>query len=84
MLRFFTVFSSVLGSDKIRPYWKHYFAGAEGVIFVVDSASSEHFLDMAARELKEAMRDPNLTEQPCLILFNCQDKVDSWTKNQVL
>ena len=71
------------GSEKIRPYWKHYFAGAEGVVFVVDSASSEHFLDVAARELRNAMLDANLTEQPCLILLNCQDKENSWTQEQV-
>ena len=29
------------GQDRLRPLWKHYFAGTHGVIFVVDSNDTE-------------------------------------------
>lgn len=29
------------GQDKLRPLWRHYYEGCEGVIFVVDSNDRE-------------------------------------------
>ena len=38
----FTVWD-VGGQDKIRPLWRHYFTGTEGLVFVVDSADKTRF-----------------------------------------
>ena len=58
----------------MQPYWKHYYAGARGVVFVVDSAASDDELDVAAQELLKALSNPMLHSEPCLVLCNCQDK----------
>eukprot|EP00833_Pecoramyces_ruminatium_P012284 jgi/Orpsp1_1/1186316/evm.model.d7180000049720.1 len=29
------------GQDKIRPLWRHYYAGTQGLIFIVDSNDSD-------------------------------------------
>ncbi|WP_411025175.1 ADP-ribosylation factor-like protein, partial [Salmonella sp. s54836] len=38
------------GQDKIRPLWRHYYTGTQGLIFVVDSADRER-VDEARVEL---------------------------------
>eukprot|EP01097_Dermamoeba_algensis_P009806 TRINITY_DN7047_c0_g1_i1.p1 TRINITY_DN7047_c0_g1~~TRINITY_DN7047_c0_g1_i1.p1 ORF type:complete len:378 (-),score=52.38 TRINITY_DN7047_c0_g1_i1:756-1889(-) len=60
------------GCDKIRPLWKHYTRGTNGVIFVVDSNDKER-LPEAAHELEIFMRDEDLIDVPFLILANKQD-----------
>ncbi|CAF4435700.1 unnamed protein product, partial [Rotaria magnacalcarata] len=37
-------------TDKIRPLWRHYFTGSQGLIFVVDSCDRER-MEEASREL---------------------------------
>ena len=40
----FTVWD-VGGQDKIRPLWRHYFVGCEGLVYVVDSVDHERFME---------------------------------------
>ena len=40
----FTVWD-VGGQDKIRPLWRHYFNGTDGLIFIVDSTDRDRFGD---------------------------------------
>lgn len=61
------------GGDNVRKYWPHYFEGAEGVIFVVDSSSNDDDVDLAASELQEAISHPSLGTLPLLVLANKQD-----------
>lgn len=35
------VMKDVGGQDKIRPLWRHYYAGTQGLIFIVDSNDSD-------------------------------------------
>merc|ERR1712193_601838 len=56
----FTVWD-VGGQDKIRPLWRYYYQGTQGLIFVVDSNDRDRVED-AREELKkmleeDAMRD---------------------------
>ncbi|XP_032226194.1 ADP-ribosylation factor-like protein 15 isoform X3 [Nematostella vectensis] len=62
------------GGDNVRKYWQHYFEGAQGVIFVVDSTSSEEDLELAASELQTALCHPALDGLPLLVLANQEDK----------
>jgi GTPase SAR1 family protein len=34
------------GQSKIRPLWRHYFAGSRGLIFVVDACDIERFAEV--------------------------------------
>ncbi|CAI9156381.1 unnamed protein product [Rangifer tarandus platyrhynchus] len=62
------------GADNIRKYWSRYYQGSQGVIFVLDSASSEDDLEIARNELHSALQHPQLCTLPFLILANHQDK----------
>ena len=62
------------GSEKIRKYWKHYYSGAEGVIFMVDGTSNVVQLETARAAMQEALSDPQLSGLPILLLVTHQDK----------
>lgn len=64
----------IKGADNIRKYWSRYYQGSQGVIFVLDSASSEDDLEIARNELHSALQHPQLCTLPFLILANHQDK----------
>ena len=60
------------GQDKIRPLWRHYFDGAKGVIFVVDSSDRSLF-QTAKQEFHQIAQAPQLKNCPILIFANKQD-----------
>ncbi|XP_031560756.1 ADP-ribosylation factor-like protein 15 [Actinia tenebrosa] len=65
------------GGDGVRKYWQHYYDGSQGVIFVVDSTSSEEDLELAAAELQSALSHPALRDLPLLVLANKQDEKEA-------
>jgi small GTP-binding protein len=60
------------GQDKIRPLWRHYFEGVQGVIFVVDSSDRSLF-PVAKQEFHQIAQAPQLRSCPILVLANKQD-----------
>ncbi|KAJ8380461.1 hypothetical protein SKAU_G00012390 [Synaphobranchus kaupii] len=62
------------GAENIKKYWSRYYQGSQGVVFVLDSASSEEDLEVARAELHSALQHPQLCTLPFLILANHQDK----------
>lgn len=62
------------GADNIRNTGAMHYQGSQGVIFVLDSASSEDDLETARNELHSALQHPQLCTLPFLILANHQDK----------
>lgn len=73
-----------LGADNIKKYWSRYYQGSQGVVFVLDSASSDEDLEAARNELHSALQHPQLCTLPFLILANHQDKPAARTPNQVM
>ncbi|XP_051923247.1 ADP-ribosylation factor-like protein 15 isoform X1 [Hippocampus zosterae] len=71
------------GADNIKKYWCRYYQGSQGVVFVLDSASSDEDLEAARNELHSALQHPQLCTLPFLILANHQDKPAARTPNQV-
>lgn len=62
------------GSDRMRVYWPHHFAGAQGVLFVVDaSARAEGARPSAALELAALAGDAQLAGVPIAVLVNKAD-----------
>merc|ERR1711998_375596 len=57
----FTVWD-VGGQDKIRPLWRHYYQGTNGLIFVVDSNDRDRAED-AREDLPNAMPAAEVTEK---------------------
>ena len=68
----------------MRQYWKHYYKGMQGLVFVVDSASSNEDMDVAVTGLRDAIFNRDLVCVPCLILANCQDKPDARSYDEVM
>eukprot|EP01059_Diplonema_ambulator_P016335 TRINITY_DN2776_c0_g2_i1.p3 TRINITY_DN2776_c0_g2~~TRINITY_DN2776_c0_g2_i1.p3 ORF type:complete len:197 (+),score=93.07 TRINITY_DN2776_c0_g2_i1:42-593(+) len=60
------------GQDKLRPLWRHYFSGSDGIIFVVDSNDRDR-VRLAAEELKKLTLDDELNHAHLLIFANKQD-----------
>lgn len=67
----FTVWD-VGGQDRIRALWKHYYSNTHGVIFVLDSADTDR-IDMAKRELRMMLQEPELQNANILVYANKQD-----------
>ncbi|CAF1386455.1 unnamed protein product [Rotaria magnacalcarata] len=60
------------GQDKIRPLWRHYFTGSQGLIFVVDSCDRER-MEEASRELEKIINDREMRNIVLLVFCNKQD-----------
>ena len=60
------------GQDKIRPLWRHYFSGTQGLIFVVDSNDRDR-MDEARTELTRIIQDREMKDALLLVFANKQD-----------
>jgi len=61
------------GQEKIRPLWRHYYQGSEGLIFVVDSSDISRVTE-ARDELFSVLKDEGMEKGvPAVILANKQD-----------
>ena len=63
------------GQDKIRPLWRHYYTGTQGLIFVVDCADRDR-IDEAKQELHRIINDREMKDAIILIFANKQDLPD--------
>ena len=69
---FFSDLQDVGGQDKIRPLWRHYYMGTQGLIFVVDCADRDR-IDEARQELHRIINDREMREAIILVFANKQD-----------
>merc|ERR1711907_918183 len=67
----FTVWD-VGGQDKIRPLWRHYYQGTQGLIFVVDSNDRDRAQD-AQEELMKMLNEDEMRDAVLLVFANKQD-----------
>lgn len=63
------------GQDKIRPLWRHYYTGTQGLIFVIDSTDRDR-IDEARHELHKIVNDREMRDVIILIFANKQDLDD--------
>uniref|UniRef100_A0A0N4ZCC6 ADP-ribosylation factor 6 n=1 Tax=Parastrongyloides trichosuri TaxID=131310 RepID=A0A0N4ZCC6_PARTI len=70
------------GQDKIRPLWRHYYAGSHGLVFVVDSGDRDR-IDEARQELHRIINDREMKETVILVFANKQDTVDAMKPNEI-
>ena len=63
------------GQDKIRPLWRHYYTGTQGLIFVVDCADKDR-IEEARQELHRIINDREMKDAIILIFANKQDLPD--------
>ncbi|KAJ4154785.1 hypothetical protein LMH87_000063 [Akanthomyces muscarius] len=60
------------GQDKIRPLWRHYFSGTQGLIFVIDSSDRGRIME-AHQELHRIINDREMKDSLLLVFANKQD-----------
>lgn len=60
------------GQERLRGLWKHYYDGANAIIFVIDSNDRARMKD-AKRELEGLLKDQMLSGAALLVLCNKQD-----------
>ncbi len=70
------------GQTGIRPYWKSYYQGSNGVIFVIDSTDRER-LKTVAEEFNSLLEEEELKCSPIMIFANKQDLPDPMTPEEV-
>ncbi|KAI8781393.1 transcriptional activator protein Pur-beta isoform X6 [Biomphalaria glabrata] len=70
------------GQDKIRPLWRHYFTGTQGLIFVVDCADRDR-IDEARQELHRIINDREMRDAIILVFANKQDLPDAMKPHEV-
>lgn len=78
----FTVWD-VGGQNKIRPLWRHYFQGTQGLIFVVDS-NDVNRIEEAAGELHSLLRDDDLRDAVVLVFANKQDLPNAMSPTEMM
>ncbi|GFR46884.1 hypothetical protein Agub_g8525 [Astrephomene gubernaculifera] len=70
------------GCDKIRPLWRHYFAGTQGLVFFVDGSDIER-MDEVAEQLRWLTAAEELREAFVLVVSNKQDLPRALSPQQV-
>eukprot|EP01114_Cavostelium_apophysatum_P002369 TRINITY_DN12106_c0_g1_i2.p1 TRINITY_DN12106_c0_g1~~TRINITY_DN12106_c0_g1_i2.p1 ORF type:complete len:181 (+),score=12.43 TRINITY_DN12106_c0_g1_i2:268-810(+) len=60
------------GGESVRHLWRHYYAGVNAIVFVVD-AHDTHRLPEAVTELKQMMEEDMLRNARFLVFANKQD-----------
>jgi ADP-ribosylation factor protein 6 len=63
------------GQDKIRPLWRHYYTGTQGLVFVVDSQDRDR-IEEARTELHKILNDREMKDALLLVFANKQDLPD--------
>ena len=59
------------GQDKIRPLWRHYYQGTNGLIYVVDSNDRDRIED-AREELNKMLNEDEMRDAVLLVFANKQ------------
>jgi ADP-ribosylation factor protein 6 len=70
------------GQDKIRPLWRHYFSGTQGLIFVVDSNDRDRIIE-ARQELQRIILDREMKDALLLVFANKQDIPTAMTPAEI-
>jgi len=67
----FTVWD-VGGQDRIRPLWRFYYQGTQGLVYVVDSSDRDRIED-AREELTRILENEEMRDAALLVFANKQD-----------
>jgi ADP-ribosylation factor protein 1 len=71
------------GQARLRTLWKHYYDGANAIIYVIDSNDRDR-MGVAKDELDRLLKDPMLAGASLLVLCNKQDLPQRLVPSQVL
>lgn len=71
------------GQERLRALWRHYIAGTDVLIFVLDSADTER-LTKAKEEFYKMLTEKELESVNILVLANKQDLKDALTPDEII
>lgn len=71
------------GQDSYRNFWRHYYTGTQGLVFVIDSCDIDR-LKLCREELVDVLSDEQLMNAAVLILANKQDQPGAMSPEQIL
>mmetsp|Transcript_14112 Transcript_14112/g.32297 ORF Transcript_14112/g.32297 Transcript_14112/m.32297 type:complete len:184 (+) Transcript_14112:52-603(+) len=77
----FTVWD-IGGQDRLRPLWRHYYRGARGLIYVVDSNDRDRIED-AREEMTKMLNEDEMRDAVVLVFANKQDLPNAMTAAEV-
>ncbi|KOS16315.1 cps1 protein [Malassezia pachydermatis] len=70
------------GQDKIRPLWRHYYTGTQGLIYVVDSRDRGRMPE-AREELHRILSDREMRHCVLLVFANKQDLAGAMSPSEL-
>merc|ERR1712218_618758 len=70
------------GQDRIRPLWRHYYQGTNGLLYVVDSNDRDRSED-AREELTKMLNEDEMRDAVLLVFANKQDLPNAMTAAEV-
>jgi len=70
------------GQDSIRPLWRHYYTGTQGLVYVVDS-NDHHRVRKAAEELHKMVLDNEMRFAVLLVFANKIDLPHSMSVEEI-
>ncbi|XP_033735367.1 ADP-ribosylation factor 1-like [Pecten maximus] len=71
------------GQRQIRPLWRHYYGGAQGLIYVVDSSDTERMPE-AGEELSSVLESPDMSSCPVVVIANKSDTPNAMKTSQIV
>ena len=71
------------GQDSYRNFWRHYYTGTQGLVFVIDSCDTDR-LKICREEIVDVLSDDQLVNAAVLILANKQDQPGAMSPEQIL
>lgn len=71
------------GQERLRKLWRHYYDGANAVVFVIDSADTARLSDVE-RELRSLLTERALQDSIFLIFCNKQDLPQAISPAEIL
>jgi GTPase SAR1 family protein len=70
------------GRDKIRPLWRHYYVGLDGIVFVIDSNDRDR-IEEAYDELCRMTAEVELKNIPLLVFANKMDLPNAMSPEEI-
>lgn len=72
----------VSGQDKARTFWRHYYHGTTGIVFVVDSNDRQRF-QLARKELHAILEEQELDDATIVVLANKGDYPEAASQEEI-
>ena len=70
------------GQIQLRPFWRLYYKGTSGIVFVIDSGDRKR-IDLCAEQLSGLLHEEELKGVPIVVMANKQDLQDAMKAEEI-